>query len=702
MDSFNAISTAISVHFAPVLPMGWMIAIALAAAIFLLFSLYKKRKGGIMRALSVALFILALCNPSVLEENRKAVKDVVAVVVDESPSTNYGQRRSNNVAMLEYLSQRLNLRDDVELRIIKAGGDNILANETELFKNLDIALADVPKKRRAGVVFLSDGQIHDVPRNLDTGDNYGPIHLLLNGSKDEKDRQLVITEAPSYGIVGKEITVKYRVEDTKNIGQKVVRLTIREQNAREETIVVPIGEDLNLDLKIEHAGQNVFELSVEDVNGEITPANNKAALLVNGVRERLRVLLVSGQPHAGGRTWRDLLTSDPSVDLVHFTILREPSKLDATPQNELSLIAFPFRELFEVKLYDFDLIVFDRYKLNRILPDFYFKNISDYIRKGGAFLEASGPAFAGRDSIYFTALMDVFPGTPTGEIIQKPFRPSLTDIGKQHPVTGSLVWKGMSAGATTPQWGSWLRQIELNQDGGQALLNGANDFPLLLLDRVEDGRVAQLASDHIWLWSRGYQEGGPHTELLRRIVHWLMKEPELDERALDLSVNDTAITIKSRDFTGKNSEVLMTKPDGSTQALTLNEGDNGIFQTQISADQIGIYSFEDSYGESRFIVVGDLNPPELRGVISTADKMKPLIEVSNGGALWMEDTSRPDIRFLSADRRSYAGTNWIGLRQNNEYSVQGVQQKQLIPEWMMLSLLLGMVILTWWIEGRAK
>lgn len=698
----NAFDTSISIHFAPILPLPWLISVGIVVACLLLLGLYKRKHGTIFRFLCAALFLIALCNPSVLEENRQAVKDVAAIVVDQSPSQNYGERSARSEEALNDLIRQLEGRDDLDIRVIRAPEIDALTNETRLFDSLEVALADVPRTRRAGVFVISDGQIHDVPNAAEARNDYGPVHLMLSGSQDEIDRQLVILEAPSYGIVGKSVTIKYKVEDTGNIGSDTAYITLKRQNEKSDVISVPVNKEMSLEIDIDHAGQNVFELATSPVEGEITQANNKAALLVNGVRERLRVLLVSGQPHAGGRTWRDLLTSDPSVDLVHFTILREPDKLDATPQDELSLIAFPFRELFEVKLYEFDLIVFDRYRLNRILPDYYFKNIADYIKEGGAFLEASGPSFAGEESIYYTALMDVFPGIPSGDMIRKPYRPSLSEIGRQHPVTGSLVWKGMSAGNTTPLWGPWLRQVVLQHNNGEVLMKGAEDHPLLILDRIEKGRIAQLASDQVWLWSRGFEEGGPHTELMRRIVHWLMKEPELDERALNITVSGNTITVKSRDFSGKNSQVVMRDPDENIETIKLEKTASGILETKIKVDKIGIYSFEDAYGDTRFAVVGELNPPELRGVVSTDRLMRGVLDTSGGKSVWLSENGVPSIRMMNNGRDRYYGQNWLGLRQNNEYTVQGLREKDVLPHWLMLSLLLGMAILTWWYEGRLR
>jgi predicted Rdx family selenoprotein len=696
----NTLETSFSIHLAPALPMEWLIFIGLAYIGFIAFCFYRRRRGSIFRAITGLVFMLALLNPVLLEEDRKPEKDTALIVLDKSPSQKFGQRTQRSEDALAYIRSTLEGREDLDLRIIEAPMGDTVVDETLLFESIDNAFADIPAKRRAGVMILSDGQIHDVPTEETRMKNYGPVHTLLSGEKNEKDRRLIVIEAPSYGIVGQNVTIKYRIDDTKNIPKSPVAVSIKRQNLQVETVSVMPGEEQTVELPIEHAGQNVFELSVAEIKDEITPANNRAALMVNGVRDRLRVLLVSGQPHAGGRTWRDLLTSDPSVDLVHFTILREPDKLDATPQNELSLIAFPFEELFEIKLYDFDLIVFDRYRLNRILPSHYFDNIVKYVREGGALLEASGPSFAGEDSIYFTSLMDILPGTPDGDVIRKPFIPALSESGLQHPVTSSLVWNGMSAGTTKPNWGPWLRQVPLKRESGEVLMSGADDFPLLILDRVEKGRVAQIASDHIWLWSRGYEGGGPHAELLRRIVHWLMKEPELDERALDIQVDGMNITLKSRDYKQQNTSVTMTSPNGDTQILKLEKSAGGFLETRIKADQIGIYSFDDTYGEIRYGIVGDLNPPELEGVISTPEVIAPLTQASGGGIIWLDDTPKPDIRFLNAGRGSYAGNSWIGLQRNREYSIQGVRQIPLMSEWFLLLMLGTALAFTWWYEGR--
>lgn len=691
-------NNALTIAFAPHLPHIYLYMLCAVTAIFLLLSLFYHRRGILTRTLCAAAFILLLLNPSIIKEKREAVSDVGVIVADRSPSQNYGERTAKTDAALAFLKENLEKIPGMETRVVNAASG--LQQETRLFSDIDEALSDIPASRRAGVIVITDGQVHDVPQDSERLGDYGPISALITADRKERDRQMVIVEAPSYGIVGQNVTVRLRVEDSNaDAGDTATVFLQQDSNeSQPQVISVPVNQDATFQTTLDHAGQNVFNIETPPLEGELTAANNRVPLIINGVRDRLRVLLVSGQPHAGGRTWRDMLTSDPGVDLVHFTILREPNKLDTTPQSELSLIAFPFQELFEIKLYDFDLIIFDRYRLNRILPNYYFDNIARYVKEGGALLEASGPDFAAENSIYETGLRQVLPAAPTGEIVERPFKPVLTEKGARHPVTENLNWPGGTPDA--PGWGRWLRQVGVTPSHGETLMNGADSLPLLILDRVGKGRVAQLASDEIWLWSRGFEGGGPQAELLRRLAHWLMKEPELEENALDVSVEGTTIWIRRRAMTDDPVQVKITAPDGTESTEALLPAGMGQFETHVNAAQLGIYIVDD--GEhKRFALVGSINPPELRGVLGTEEKMAPAVNESRGGMLWLADTARPDVRVLPPGRR-YGGNDWIGLRSNHSYNVTGVQSIPLLPEWLYALSLLLLVIGCWWIEGGRK
>ncbi len=698
MNVTNAIAY---IHFSPMLSPFWLWAAIIFGIFCLGISIYAYPRGVIFRSISVLAFLLVLLNPSLVQEERNYVKDIGVVVVDESLSQSLDGRDERTQNALSYIQRQLSENNMIDYRILQAPRDGDYAGRTDLFGALDQAMADVPEQRRAGVVFLSDGRIHDVPTNEKTMTSYGPVHLLMTGRKDEKDRRIAVTHAPAYGLVGKNAQIKFRVEDTKNISEKNARVTLTLHDGSTQSDYVQVGKEHSFTVPLDHPSQNIFMLEVESVDDELAYANNKTAVIINGVRDRLKVLLVSGIPHAGERTWRDLLTSDPGVDLVHFTILREPDKFDYTPKNEMSLIAFPFRELFEIKLYDFDLIIFDRYRVNSILPKRYFENIARYVREGGAFLEASGPAFASDQSIYDTPLGEILPARPTGTITAKAYAPAISDLGQNHPVTQSIVWENKK-NDDSADWGKWLRYINIEPLRGDILMHAMDKQPLLVLDRVGQGRVAQISSDHIWLWSRGYDGGGPHAELLRRIVHWLMKEPELDERAMDVHVNRDQIIVRKRPMANATNETIaMTYPNGDIDTVDMTLNKNGMLEYKHNANELGIYAFEDTHGTRRLAMVGDLTSPEMNGVTTTDELLKPVIDSTAGTSIWLNEEPAPTIRYTGEASR-YGGSNWFAFKRNNDFTVTGVRDTPLLAEWSLLLILLSALVYGWWVEGRDK
>ncbi len=702
----NIQETAINIHFNPLLPEGWLITMSAVAGALLLLALFKNRTGILWRVITFSAFMLALLNPSLLEEQRKAVSDIAVVVVDESPSQKMGEREERTKQALNHIKQELGIHKNLDMRIVRAPADKKLATETRLFEAVEQTFADVPLQRRAGVIFLTDGQIHDIPQNMDTT-QYGPVHALLSGNKNEKDRQLVIVQAPAYGIVGQDITLGYKVEDTNNINERLASVTISQPGKSSRSFIVPVNKEQTLTLPIGHAGQNVFELSVQSVSNEITEANNKAALMINGVRDRLKVLLVSGKPHSGGRSWRDLLTADPGVDLVHFTILRDPNKLDSTPQKELSLIAFPFRELFEIKLYEFDLIIFDRYRRRGVLPLIYLDNIARFVENGGAVLTAAGPAFATPYSLYRSPLAAVLPAQPTGDVLTTAFRPEITEVGERHPVTLGLdtPWRHSLTSEENSElnWGRWFRLIDSDKVSGNVLMSGTSDKPLLVLDRFGEGRVAQLMSDHAWLWARGYEGGGPQAELLRRVAHWLMKEPDLEEEVLKGTVAGNDITITRRTMGTEVDDVTVTHPDGGEQRVELTEIDDGVFEGQVPGETLGLYKLSDGK-LSAVVAKGALNPLEYADVRSTPEVLSPVAEATGGGVFWLrkDKSSAPDLPGLRQPTagRDTVGRDWIGLKRNNQYIVKSLREIPLISVPLALLLIVSSLLWTWFREGQ--
>jgi len=413
------------------------------------------------------------------------------------------------------------------------------------------------------------------------------------------------------------------------------------------------------------------------------------------VRDRLRVLLVSGEPHAGERVWRNILKSDPSVDLVHFTILRPPEKQDGTPIRELSLIAFPIRELFDVKLDEFDLIIFDRYSRRGVIPQAYLENVARYVRNGGAFLEAAGPSFGTPLSLARTPLGTILPTEPTGDVFEEGFKAQVTDLGRRHPVTEGL--SGAGPPGSEPTWGRWFRQVEARVHHGTTLMSGDHGDPLLVLDRVGKGRVAQLLSDQMWFWARGFEGGGPEAELLRRLAYWLMKEPDLEENDLRAAIEGDRLTVIRQSLEPEDRPVSVTMPDGSTRNLTLAPDAGGRSTGSLPIGEMGLYRVTDG-NRTALAAAGPLNPIEFADVRTTPEKLAPVAAATGGGTFWVGNGRMPEIRRVSPDRVA-AGPNWMGLRANGDYTVTGFSEMPLLPGIAALLLIVGGLLAAWRREG---
>jgi len=677
--------------FDPLLPWVALALLGAVVALAAILALVRGLSGWALRLLAGLVVLAALSGPSWQEEDRATLSDIVLMLVDASASQALGDRAERTAEAADALEARLAARANTEVRRIEVP-DGEGDSGTLLMTALNDALAQEPRGRISGIVALSDGRVHDMDR---TPDLPAPLHLLHSGLPDDWDRRLIVENAPAFAILGEPVTLTLRVEDmgAAPAGATRAPLEISVDGAEPERYEIEIGRSFQLPVTLPHAGRNVIQFTVPKAEGELTDRNNTALVQINGVRDRLRVLLVSGQPHAGGRTWRNLLKSDSSVDLVHFTILRPPDKQDGVPVSELSLIAFPTRELFMEKIDDFDLIIFDRYKRRGILPSLYLENVADYVRKGGAVLVAAGPDFATASSLYRSPLSTVLPARPTARVIEEGFVPQITDLGQRHPVTVGLAPDGQE------DWGRWLRQIDLVTERGNVVMSGVDDRPLLILDRVDEGRIALLASDQAWLWDRGYEGGGPQLELLRRLAHWMMKEPELEEEAIWAEPTGQRMRIIRRTLEDSAGPVTVTTPDGDEVELPLTEVSPGRFEVEYEGPEIGLYRLTDG-DQSAVIGLGPAAPREFEQTIATGDVMEPAINSLRGGVLALAD-GLPAIRDVSAGRPA-AGRGWIGLTPRDAFETRDLRQTPLLPAWLVLLLASGLTVGAWLREGRRE
>ena len=671
-------------------------AVAAIAFVLSLLLVFARARAALVRTIALALFVLALANPSITREDREPLTSVAAVVIDKSPSQDFGDRLQQTEAARAALAERLGHIPGLEVRFVEAGQADGETDGTRLFTALSLALSDVPQERVAGAILITDGRVHDVPGEVAALGFTAPVHGLITGHKDERDRRVVLVTAPRFGIVGQTQTITFRVED-QGAPAGPAQVAVRRDGELIESRNVRVGAAVNINVPIPHAGPNIVEIEASPLEGEITAVNNRAVVSIDGVRDKLRVLLVSGEPHAGERTWRNLLKSDASIDLVHFTILRPPEKQDGTPINELSLIAFPTRELFQQKINEFQLIIFDRYARQGVLPVIYFDNIARYVRQGGAVLVAAGPDYASPTSIWRTPLDVILPAEPSGRTSDGAFHARLTELGKRHPVTRGLE----GAEQDPPHWSRWFRLVDSRASKGTTVMQGPENKPLLLLSREGEGRVALLLSDHIWLWARGYEGGGPHLDLLRRLSHWLMKQPDLEEEALRLLVRGRDLTVQRQTMSDSVSDVTLTAPSGKTRTLMLTSAEPGVWRSTIEANELGLWRASDGT-LTALANVGPANPREFTEVTSTTDVLAPLANATGGGVVRVEAASGVHLPRVVGVRSSdtYHGDDWLGLRTREATVVRGIGVLPVFAGLIGLLLLVGALATTWMREGR--
>jgi hypothetical protein len=692
-----------AIRFLPLLPLWALASLGVLAALVVALSFWRRARGAWWRLAAFAAILAWLAGPSLITETRRFLPDIGLMLVDHSASMGVANRLALADAAAARLADEARAIPNLEWRTVTLPEQG--SSGTQLVAAMRRALADIPADRLAGVVAITDGQAADAVPDLNL---QAPLHVLIPAKGEETDRRIRVVSAPSYGIVGKTARIDVAVEDLglpdrgTAVG-RVTELTIRRDGEPPVVQSVAVGPTHDIEIPVTAEGPTVIELSVPALPGEASTINNRTVLTINGVRDRLRVLLVSGEPHPGERTWRRLLKADPSVDLVHFTILRPPSKDDLTPLNELSLISFPVYELFQLKIRQFDLIILDRYQNRGLLPPHYIQNIVDYVRAGGALLVSVGPEYAGDDSLADSPLAAVLPARPAGfdasGIVEAPFRPWTTDIGERDPVTENLPgWDGGH-----PGWGPWYRRIATvpNPDlPGDILMDaGQEGGPLLITSHVGRGRVAMLLSDQIWLWSRGHMGGGPQAELLRRIAHWSMGEPALAENRLTASVAGGVLTVARRSLAATAPPpATVTGPDGVAHTLPLTEIRPGLAEARLPAAAVGVWRADEG-GLAAFAAAGPADAPEFADLRATATLLAPAVAASHGAVAWLDPAGAPELRMVEPGRLD-SGDGWIGLVRRHAHVVTGVDAVPLIPGWAALTLILLLAVLAWRREGR--
>jgi hypothetical protein len=654
--------------FSPLLAVPYLVAIGLVCGAAVILALRVRARGSTWRVAGFALLLLILSGPDYVVKTHRSLPDIVTVAIDHSQSMTVGNRSAMAQRALQNLQAQASTTPNLQIHVVDvpAAADN----GTPLFGALRDAMADIPAPQRAGIIVITDGEISDRPDPNGLG---APLSALLTASAEETDRELRLNNAPGYGMVGQNVALNFTVIDhgAGDAGSQVP-VTINANGAPIWSQNVPEGTPISVDIPVRHAGPATISLQAAPLAGEVSTLNDQAAFTLNGVRKRLEVLLVSGNPNQGERSWRVLLKSDPAVQLVHFTILRTPGEImDALP-NELALVPFPVEELFNTDIGKFDLIILDQFNSTGLLPPQYLSNIADHVKQGGALLVEVGPEFAADGSLAYTPLGPLLPAVPAapGTVIQQ-FTPSITALGTRHPVTAPFA---------NAQLAPWYRQEIVTPVAGDVLLSGIDNAPLLILAHAGQGRVGLLLSDQFWLWTRGGPQSGPALPLLRRCVHWLLDEPALEAEALTATLDNGQLTVNRQTLgVAYPGDATIIAPDGHRATLRLKQVAPGGYAASLPAGLPGVWQVSEG-GLSADAAQAVDNVQEYQDLAATATILRPF--ASN--IIWLGQNPSPALAPL--------------LLRRHASQVTGQRDVPLLPPFPMMILALALLSTAWWRE----
>jgi hypothetical protein len=232
-------------------------------------------------------------------------------------------------------------------------------------------------------------------------------------------------------------------------------------------------------------------------------------------------------------------------------------------------------------------------------------------------------------------------------------------------------------------------------------MTGPDNRPLLVLAHEGEGRVAMMLSDHAWLWARGYEGGGPHAPLLRRLIHWLMREPELEEEALTAHAEGRNLVVERQTLAETEPTVTVTSPTGANEPLKVTQAEPGLWRGTIENAPLGLHHIT-SGKLTALAHVGPANPEEFQDVVSTTDRLQPIVQATGGSVRRVADGGGVAIPSISAvsQRAPASGRDWIGLRRSDATVLKSIDQIPLFGGLLGLALLVGGFAALWYREAR--
>ncbi len=680
------------VNFYPLFSYESTFLISLIFILILALYFYFYLKNFFLRIFIFLILLILVFNPLINSMRKLHHKDILIVMYDKTQSVIETKKIDQLIKVKKNIKDII--VDEEKLEIVEIEVNNLNNKDgkiqTKIITNVQKAFQKLEKNRVAGVIIVTDGIIHDLDKIEEDFIDI-PIHFFLLGNKNERDRSIITENIPEYAVVGKPIDFMFKIID-ENFQEEVSASFILDgMQILTKTFITNINHQIKL--PINHAGENLLEIKINNHPNEITFANNYKVFKINGIHEKLRVMLISGEPNMGLRNWRNILNSDPSIELLHFTILRPPSKRDLTPVKELALIPFPSQELFSADISKFSLIILDQYTLQGILPKKYLDNIVDYVIGGGAILNISGQEYLSDRSLLNSSLVNILPTRPE-EFFIGPFLPSLTELGKRHPITNTL-----EKAFKENKWGKWFSFIKANKISGQTLMS-ANKYPLLIINEVSQGRVAQILSDQSWVWNKDRENKGPLVELLRNTIHWLLKTPELQENYLNVIKNNNFITLNLNSLNEGDTSAIITSPSGENLFVLMKDNKNGSLFGKFESTEYGKFNIKVNDIEKDFFI-GITDSKELEKVSSSSFLINSFFEKNKQylySITWLGDSIPKIVKVFN--KNNIAGSNWVGLLEKKVQKNDTFINKELINWSLIMPLLLLLLFMCWYRENR--
>ncbi|HEY5998298.1 MAG TPA: glutamine amidotransferase, partial [bacterium] len=502
----------------------------------------------------------------------------------------------------------------------------------------------------------------------ETGGGVPVVFVGVGAGERTRDVEIAAAEPPAVAFAGSPAVIAVTVRSSGYAGREVPLLLKRgEQVLVSRTLrLPPDGTELreSLEWTPPAPGAHALTLQVPLLDGEQIAENNRADLSFDAVRDRIRVLVVSGTPSWSYRFLRGALKGDPSLDVVSFIILRSASDAVDVPQQDLSLIPFPTQKIFMEELPNFDLLIFDNFASQPYLPSAYLEKVEEFVRGGGGFWMLGGPLSYQGGRYQLTPLAPLLPvslpDAPAagGGFRDVTVRPRLTAAGRAHPFFQGLVAQGgeppplQGYNVSGPAVRGAVVLAEVPVEGGPAQ-------PLVVIGRHGKGRVLSVLTDSLWDWA--FEEAGrgrgsrPYLAFVRQAVRWSIGDPQLEPARVEPERARVApgekvrarIRVLGEDFLPAASpdlSVTLKGPRGETRALAPTAEAPGVFVVEAPAPGEGTWEIAAEasargkvYARAAAVVTAAWPLEEFRSPGLNRDALKALLAGRRGALLELGD-----------------------------------------------------------------